>query len=154
MGLTEYKKKRNFSKTSEPKGKISSSNSKTSKKLIYVIQKHDALHLHYDLRLEMLGVLVSWVVPKEPPKEKGIKRLAVQTEDHPIGYEKFHGVIPEGEYGGGKVEIWDSGFYELKHKDEKKIEIILHGKKLKGNYVLVKTNFGSKPGKSWLFMKI
>ena len=147
MGLTEYKKKRNFKK-------ISSSNSKTSKKLIYVIQKHQASHLHWDLRLEMNGVLKSWAVPKEPPKEKGIKRLAVQTEDHPIGYEKFHGVIPEGEYGGGKVEIWDSGFYELKHKDEKKIEIILHGKKLKGNYVLVKTNFGSKPGKSWLFMKI
>ena len=151
MGLTEYKKKRNFKKTSEPRGVVKKS---SPKKLIYVIQKHQASHLHWDLRLEMNGVLKSWAVPKEPPKEKGIKRLAVQTEDHPIGYEKFHGVIPEGEYGGGKVEIWDSGFYELKHKDEKKIEIILHGKKLKGNYVLVKTNFGSKPGKSWLFMKI
>ena len=153
MPLGEYKKKRDFSKTSEPRGKISSSNSKKPKKLIYVIQKHQASHLHYDLRLEMLGVLKSWAIPKEPPKEKGIKRLAVQTEDHPIGYEKFHGTIPEGEYGGGKVEIWDKGFYELKIEDEKKIEFFIHGKKLKGMYVLVKTNFG-KTGKSWLLFKV
>ncbi len=151
MSLKEYEKKRNFSKTKEPSGKIKKS---SPKKLIYVIQKHHASHLHWDLRLEMSGVLVSWAVPKEPPKEKGIKRLAVMTEDHPIGYEKFHGEIPKGEYGGGKVEIWDSGFYELKIKDEKKIEFFIHGKKLKGLYVLVKTNFGSKPGKSWLLFKI
>ena len=150
MPLIEYKNKRNFSKTSEPSGKIIS---RKSKKLIYVIQKHHATRLHYDLRLEINGVLVSWAVPKEPPMEKGIKRLAVMTEDHPIGYEKFHGEIPKGEYGGGKVEIWDSGFYELKIKDEKKIEFFIHGKKLKGLYVLVKTNFGGK-GKSWLFMKV
>lgn len=151
MSLKEYTKKRNFSKTSEPKGKISE---KKSRKLIYVIQKHHASHLHYDLRLEMDGVLRSWAVPKEPPKEKGIKRLAVQTEDHPIGYEKFHGTIPKGEYGGGRVEIWDKGFYELKIADSKKIEFFIRGKKLKGMYVLVKTNFGAKPGKSWLFFKI
>ncbi|MEK6842655.1 MAG: DNA polymerase ligase N-terminal domain-containing protein, partial [Nanoarchaeota archaeon] len=124
MPLIEYKNKRNFSKTSEPSGKIIS---RKSKKLIYVIQKHHATRLHYDLRLEINGVLVSWAVPKEPPMEKGIKRLAVMTEDHPIGYEKFHGEIPKGEYGGGKVEIWDSGFYELKIKDEKKIEFFIHG---------------------------
>ena len=151
MSLKEYEKKRNFSKTKEPSGKIKKS---SPKKLIYVIQKHHASHLHWDLRLEMSGVLVSWAVQKEPPKTKGIKRLAVMTEDHPIGYEKFHGEIPKGEYGGGKVEIWDSGFYELKIKDEKKIEFFIHGKKLKGLYVLVKTNFGSKPGKSWLLFKI
>ena len=150
MPLSEYKQKRNFKKTSEPSGKIKKS---SSKKLVYVIQKHHASHLHYDLRLEMNGVLVSWAVPKEPPKEKGTKRLAMMTEDHPLGYEKFHGVISEGNYGAGKVEIWDSGFYELKIKDEKKIEFFLHGKKLKGLYVLVKTNFGGK-GKSWLLMKV
>jgi len=150
MTLIEYNKKRDFSKTKEPSGKIKKS---LGKKLIYVIQKHYATQLHYDLRLEMNGVLKSWAVPKEPPKEKGIKRLAVMTEDHPIGYEKFHGEIPKGEYGGGKVEIWDSGFYELKIKDEKKIEFFIHGKKLKEMYVLVKTNFG-KSGKSWLLFKI
>lgn len=154
MSLNEYLKKRDFKKTKEPTGKISPPNLKKPKKLIYVIQKHNASHLHYDLRLEMLGVLKSWAIPKEPPKSKGIKRLAVQTEDHPIGYEKFHGEIPAGNYGAGKVEIWDSGFYELKIADSKKIEFFIHGKKLKGMYVLVKTNFGNKPGKSWLFFKI
>jgi DNA ligase D-like protein (predicted 3'-phosphoesterase) len=149
--LTEYKKKRDFKKTSEPSGIVKKAK---SKKLIYTTQKHHASHLHWDLRLEMNGVLKSWAVPKEPPKVKGIKRLAMQTEDHPIGYEKFHGEIPKGNYGAGKVEIWDSGFYELKHKDAKKIEIIIHGKKLKGNFVLVKTHYGSKPEKSWLFFKI
>jgi len=148
--LEEYNKKRDFKKTSEPKGKIKKS---IGKKFIYTIQKHRASHLHYDLRLEMNGVLKSWAIPKEPPMEKRIKRLAVMTEDHPIGYEKFHGEIPKGEYGAGKVEIWDKGTYELKTSNSKKIEIIIHGKKLKGNYVLVKTNYGKKPEKSWLFFK-
>ena len=154
MGLKEYKKKRNFKKTFEPEGISLSSKSLKSKELIYVIQKHHASHLHHDLRLEMDGVLKSWAVPKEPPKVKGIKRLAVMTEDHPLGYEKFEGEIPEGSYGAGKVKIWDHGFYELKNKDSKKIEIILHGKKLKGHYVLIKTRYGAKPEKSWLFFKI
>ncbi len=150
MVLEEYNKKRDFRKTSEPKGKIKKS---IGKKFIYTIQKHRASHLHYDLRLEMNGVLKSWAIPKEPPMEKRIKRLAVMTEDHPIGYEKFHGEIPKGEYGAGKVEIWDKGTYELKTSNSKKIEVIIHGKKLKGNYVLVKTNYGKKPEKSWLFFK-
>ena len=150
MVLEEYNKKRDFKKTSEPKGKIKKS---IGKEFIYTIQKHRASHLHYDLRLEMNGVLKSWAIPKEPPMEKRIKRLAVMTEDHPIGYEKFHGEIPKGEYGAGKVEIWDKGTYELKTSNSKKIEIIIHGKKLKGNYVLVKTNYGKKPEKSWLFFK-
>ena len=150
MSLSEYNKKRDFKETSEPKCAVKKS---SSKKLIYIIQKHHATRLHYDLRLEINGVLVSWAVPKEPPKEKGVKRLAMMTEDHPIGYEKFYGEIPEGNYGAGKVEIWDSGFYELKIKDEKKIEFFIHGKKLNGLYVLVKTNFG-KSRKSWLLFKV
>lgn len=159
--LSEYNKKRKFSKTPEPKGKVKKSKKgqtkEKSKKLIYAMQKHQASHLHWDLRLEMNGVLKSWAIPKEPPKDKGIKRLAIQTEDHPIGYEKFKGEIPEGEYGGGKVEVWDSGKYQLKEKDAKKIEIIIHGKKLKGHYVLIKTNYGSsekQKKKSWLFFKV
>ena len=102
----------------------------------------------------MNRVLKSWAVPKEPPKTKNVKRLAVAVEDHPLEYAKFHGTIPEGNYGAGKVEIWDSGNYELKSKDSKKIEFTLHGKKLKGNFVLVKTNYGNKPEKSWLWMKV
>ena len=120
---------------------------------IFVIHKHHASHLHWDLRLEMDGVLKSWAVPKEPPKTKGIKRLAIQVEDHSLSYANFEGIIPEGNYGAGKVEIWDNGIYELLNKDPKKIEINLHGKKLKGKYVLVKTKYG-KNKKSWLFMKI
>jgi len=159
MKLKEYKKKRDFKKTKEPRGTKSSTTSSKrgqskGKKLIYAIQKHHASHLHWDLRLEMDGVLKSWAIPKEPPKTKEIKRLAIQTEDHPMGYEKFKGEIPKGEYGGGKVEIWDPGFYELKTSDSKKIEIIIHGKKLKGHYVLIKTHYGAKPEKSWLFFKV
>jgi DNA ligase D-like protein (predicted 3'-phosphoesterase) len=151
MPLKEYNKKRDFSRTGEPRGKMAE---RKSGKLTYAIQKHHASHLHYDLRLEMNGVLKSWAIPKEPPKTKGVKRLAVMTEDHPIGYEKFQGTIPEGNYGAGKVEIWDKGFYELKAKDGKKIEIIIEGKRLKGNYVLVKTSYGNRPEKSWLFFRV
>ena len=93
-------------------------------------------------------------MPKEPPKVKGVKRLAILVEDHPLQYASFEGTIPEGNYGAGKVEIWDRGFYELLEKDEKKIEIKFHGKKLKGKYVLIKTHYGNKPEKSWLFFKI
>ena len=161
MSLEQYKKKRNFEKTTEPSGasprKKLSSKGKIKivkgKKLIFVVHSHFAKRHHYDLRLEMSGVLKSWAVPKEPPKIKDVKRLAIQVEDHPIEYAKFHGIIPEGNYGAGKVEIWDTGFYELKSQDEKKIEFVLHGKKLKGNYVLIKTSYGSKPEKSWLWFK-
>lgn len=120
---------------------------------IFVIHRHDASHLHWDLRLEMDGVLKSWAVPKEPPKKKGIKRLAIQVEDHSLSYANFEGEIPEGMYGAGKVEIWDAGTYKLISKDLKKIEVELKGKKLKGKYVLVKTNYG-KNKNSWLFFKI
>ncbi len=147
MSLAEYKKKRNLKKSGEPSGRI-----KSSGKKIFVIHEHHASHLHWDLRLEMNGVLKSWAVPKIPPRTKGEKRLAIQVEDHPLAYAKFKGIIPEGNYGAGRVEIWDKGKYELKFKDSKKIEIILHGKKLKGNYVLIKTNYGGKKN-GWLFMK-
>ena len=154
MALKEYKKKRKFigkKKTTEPDGKVKSSKGKNK---IFVIHKHYASHLHYDLRLEMNKVLKSWAVPKEPPRIKGVKRLAIQVEDHPLEYAKFKGIIPEGNYGAGKVEIWDRGNYELKNKDDKKIEFKLNGKKMKGNYVLVKTKYGAKPEKSWLFMRV
>ncbi len=154
MSLKEYIKKRIL------KGKKASpepapiEKKSPGKKLIFVVHEHKATHLHYDLRLEMNKVLKSWAVPKTPPKAKGIKRLAIQVEDHPLDYAKFQGVIPEGHYGAGVVKIWDKGTYELKHKDKKKIEVVFHGKKLKGNYVLVKTSYGSKPEKSWLFFKV
>lgn len=152
MPLKEYKKKRKFSgegKTNEPKGKASSSN---SKKLIFVIHEHHATHLHWDLRLEMDGVLKSWAVPKSPPESKGTKRLAIQVEDHPLEYANFHGTIPEGNYGAGEVKIWDKGNYELLKKYPDKIILEFHGKKLKGKYCLVKTTFRNK--KSWLFFKM
>jgi len=161
MSLTEYNKKRKFSQTPEPKGKLKKSNNLKGRLHEgnrrcprFVIQKHHASNLHWDFRLEMNGVLVSWAVPKEPPKTKGIKRLAIMTEDHPLDYVNFEGTIPEPGYGAGTVKIWDKGEYELIGKDKKKIEIKLKGKKMKGNYVFIKTNYGSKPEKSWLFFKI
>lgn len=120
---------------------------------IFVIHKHFARNLHFDLRLEMGGVLKSWAVPKEPPTIKGIKRLAIQVEDHPLNYANFEGEIPKGNYGAGKVEIWDAGTYELDDLKRDKIEFELHGKKLKGKYVLVKTKYGKQKEKSWLFFK-
>ena len=120
-----------------------------NRKGIFVIQKHAARRLHYDLRLEMDGVLKSWAVPKEPPKTAGVKRLAVQVEDHPIEYADFEGIIPEGHYGAGKVEIWDRGSYILKERTDKKIVFELNGEKLKGTYVLLKF----KGDRNWLFFK-
>jgi len=151
MPLKQYKKKRKFPETPEPKGKEKEGKSKKS---IFVIHKHHASHLHWDLRLEMKGVLKSWAIPKEPPKDTKTKRLAIQVEDHPLEYAKFEGIIPEGNYGAGKVEIWDKGDYKLKEKTKDKIEFILYGKKLKGNFVLVKTHYGNKPEKSWLWFKV
>jgi DNA ligase D-like protein (predicted 3'-phosphoesterase) len=120
---------------------------------IFAIHKHHATNLHWDLRLEIKGVLKSWAVPKQPPKRKGLKRLAIQVPDHDLKYAKFEGTIPEGLYGAGKVEIWDNGKYELIEKTPKKIEFELHGKRLKGKYVLIKTGYG-KNKKGWLFFKI
>ena len=123
------------------------------KERTFVVQKHYASHLHYDFRLEYKKTLKSWAVPKGVPKKKGVKRLAVAVEDHNINYAKFEGTIPEGQYGAGKVEIWDNGIYELKKWEKDKIEFILKGKKLKGEYVLIKFK---TPGdkKNWLLFKI
>jgi len=103
----------------------------------FVVQKHRATHLHYDFRLEMDNVLKSWAVPKEPPTTSGVRRLAVQVEDHAIDYIDFEGTIPEGQYGAGTVEIWDKGMYTLKNRTDKMVEFTLHGSKLSGDYALV-----------------
>ncbi len=115
----------------------------------FVIQKHNATHLHYDFRLELDGVLKSWAIPKEPPAEPGAKRLAVQVEDHELDYIDFEGTIPEGEYGAGTVEVWDKGTYALKHRTENKLVFTLQGKRLNGDYVLIRF----KEGRNWLFFK-
>lgn len=116
---------------------------------IFVVQEHWASHHHFDFRLEMGGVLKSWAIPKEVPTETGVKRLAVEVEDHPLSYATFEGVIPEGEYGAGKVIVWDSGKYEIMEQSDKMIKFKLQGKKLKGKYALIK--FDGK--KNWLLMK-
>ena len=159
MSLDEYHKKRDFKVTPEPSGK--GKTKKTSSKLIYVIQKHRATQLHYDFRLEWAGTLLSWAVPKGPSLDPSVKRLAMQVEDHPIEYAEFEGVIPADEYGGGTVMVWDIGTWEPEVPDvdealrEGDLKFILHGKKLQGSWVLVRTRaFGSSKGKSsWLLIK-
>jgi DNA ligase D-like protein (predicted 3'-phosphoesterase) len=147
--LEEYEKKRHFKKTPEP---LASDSKKSSDKPVFVVQRHDARNLHYDFRLEMDGVLKSWAVPKEPPKEADTRRLAIETEDHPLAYADFEGEIPAGEYGAGKVEIWDRGTFELLKREEKEIVVTLEGEELKGIYVLIRTKYG-KGEKGWLFFK-
>ncbi|MBU1131907.1 3'-phosphoesterase [Patescibacteria group bacterium] len=147
MKLDKYAKRRNFSKTTEPLPKI-----KTGKKekLIFVIHRHAATHLHYDLRLEWKGTLMSWAVPKQPANKINEKRLAVRVEDHPIDYAGFEGTIPAGEYGAGKVKIWDKGCWIPESVKKDKIVFELAGKKLKGKFALIK--FKNQP-KNWLFFK-
>jgi len=147
--LEDYEKKRHFKKTPEPSA---SDFNKSSDKPIFVVQRHNARNLHYDFRLEMDGVLKSWAVPKEPPKEAGTRRLAIETEDHPLAYADFEGEIPAGEYGAGKVEIWDRGTFELLKREEREIVVTLDGEELKGDYVLIRTKYG-KGEKGWLFFK-
>src|SRR5450432_3899609 len=159
MALKEYRKKRDFKITPEPSGgKASSKGEKSS--LIYVVHKHRATALHYDFRLEFRGTLLSWAVPKGPSLDPSVKRLAMQVEDHPIDYAGFEGVIPEGEYGGGTVMVWDQGTWTSESPDpaaamEKgDFKFTLHGKKLKGSWVLVRTRgFGSSTKVSWLLIK-
>ena len=115
----------------------------------FVIQKHAATHLHYDFRLEMDNVLKSWAIPKEPQTETGIKRLAIEVEDHQLSYIDFEGTIPKGEYGAGTVEIWDKGTYTLKSRSKDKIVFTLHGQKLKDDYTLIRL----KASKNWLILK-
>jgi bifunctional non-homologous end joining protein LigD len=156
--LEEYMRKRDFSATPEPSGVIGEG----SKKPIFVIQKHDASNLHYDLRLESEGVLKSWALPKGPSMDPKVKRLAVPTEDHPMAYSDFEGVIPEGHYGAGAVIVWDFGvFRNVKGDDVSFAEnledghatIFLEGAKLKGDFALIRTNRGGKR-LQWLFFKM
>jgi len=163
MTLTKYNQKRAFNSTPEPKG-----GKAKGKKLRFVVQKHDASHLHYDFRLEMDGVLKSWAVPKGPSMDPSVKRLAMMVEDHPYDYRTFEGVIPEGNYGAGTVIVWDEGEYEpaedsyankreadkaLRHQlHAGKLKFVLHGKKLKGEFALVKAHGRGENG--WLLMKL
>jgi bifunctional non-homologous end joining protein LigD len=158
--LRAYRSKRDFAKTSEPRG----TKLRAGPALAYVIQKHDASHLHFDVRLEVDGVMKSWAVPKGPSVNPAVKRLAVQVEDHPIEYNTFEGIIPKGEYGGGTVMIWDRGSWRYGGDDPDpkqgireglrhgKLEIVLEGRRLRGAWVFVRTGKqGSKP--QWLLIK-
>ena len=160
MGLTKYTQKRNFNVSPEPVAVVK----KGSNKLSFVVQRHKASHLHYDFRLELDGVLKSWAVPKGPSLNPKDKRLAMMVEDHPYAYKDFKGIIPEG-YGAGIVEIWDKGYYTTIEKTDKSSEektlkaglkagnlkITLYGKKLKGEFALVKLK--SEQENTWLLIK-
>jgi DNA ligase D-like protein (predicted 3'-phosphoesterase) len=159
--LSEYERKRDFGKTSEPRPAAP----KKGGRPLFVIQKHGASNLHYDFRLEVNGVLKSWAVPKGPSTDPREKRLAVRTEDHPLNYADFEGVIPEGEYGAGPVMVWDTGHYRNLKEDEDGNEIPLRrtiddghatvwleGKKLRGGYALIRT--GKSDDNRWLLVKM
>ena len=158
--LREYREKRNFDKTGEPAGEEKTASGEP----VFVIQKHDASRLHYDFRLEADGVLKSWAVPKGPSTDPQERRLAVPTEDHPLEYADFEGVIPKGAYGAGTVLVWDTGTYRNLRAEgidhpvdmkesyrDGKILVWLEGKKLQGGYALVRTNMGGT--KNWLLVK-
>ena len=159
MPLDSYRKKRKFDETPEPQGKLR----RSGKKHIFVVQKHAASHLHYDFRLEINGVLVSWAVPKGPTMDPSSKRFATMTEDHPVEYADFEGTIPEGHYGAGTVMVWDKGTYQAEEEiapeqqlDRGELKIELQGKKLRGTFVLVQ--MGHRRGKPqeksrWLLIK-
>jgi len=161
--LEEYRRKRDFRKTAEPSGDVDSCTRRGG--LQFVIQKHAASHLHYDLRLELDGVMRSWAVPKGPSLNPAVKRLAMQVEDHPMGYNTFEGTIPKGEYGGGTVMLWDRGSYSAdeRNADESdedavrrglkagKLAFTFHGERLQGSFALVRTERGPKP--KWLLIK-
>jgi bifunctional non-homologous end joining protein LigD len=161
LALTEYKRKRDFGRTPEPKAAAG----KSHRRPAFVVQEHHASHLHYDFRLEADGVLKSWAIPKQPTLDTSAKRLAVHVEDHPLDYANFSGSIPEGEYGAGTVKIWDKGTYEnlLANKPTPKtvakgiedghLEVDLHGRKLKGRFALVRMN-GRQKKDNWLLIKM
>jgi len=151
MSLKTYRTKRNFGRTAEP---VASRRKAAEEGLVYAIQEHHASRLHYDLRLEDAGVLKSWAVPQVPPAEPGIKRLAVETEDHPLGYEEFQGTIPAGEYGAGTVKIWDRGTYRPVEKAATKWVIEIAGRRLRGRYALVRIKAREGGSKTWLFFKL
>jgi bifunctional non-homologous end joining protein LigD len=159
MPLGEYRRKRKFTETPEPPGHVR----RGGRNHIFVVQKHDASRLHYDFRLAINGVLVSWAVPKGPSMNPADKRLAVRTEDHPIEYADFEGVIPEGQYGAGPVMVWDKGTYESKDgipPEEQlargKIDVALYGEKLRGGFTLIQTGkraAGPSDRNRWLLIK-
>jgi bifunctional non-homologous end joining protein LigD len=159
QSLKSYQKKRKFDSTPEPSG----SRKKSSKKPLFVIQKHAASHLHYDFRLEHDGVLISWAIPKGPSTDPDEKHLAVMTEDHPLDYATFEGVIPKGNYGAGTVMVWDIGTYDNAKQEygismkqalaDGKIEVDLHGTKLNGKYALIRTHLHDDK-RNWLFFKM
>jgi len=171
MSLTKYNKKRRFAETSEPEAKPAKKTKPlmlaTSEPLRFVVQKHAASHLHYDFRLEMRGTLKSWAVPKGPSLNPADKRLAMMVEDHPFEYRTFEGIIPEGNYGGGTVIIWDEGTFEplepagtTKEEHEKQLmamlkkgdlKVVLKGSKLKGAYALVQMK--GRQENAWLLIK-
>lgn len=157
--LHEYRDKRHFDSTAEPKG-----SDEVPDQARFVIQQHDASSMHYDLRLEADGVLKSWAVPKGPSTDPAEKRLAILTEDHPVDYIDFEGSIPEGEYGGGRVIVWDTGPYENHTRDDDgnpisiqealgngHVSFVLHGHKLSGGYALTRTGPGNDA--RWLLVK-
>jgi DNA ligase D-like protein (predicted 3'-phosphoesterase) len=162
--LKEYRQRRNLKVSGEPRGTIKKS--KKMHKPIFVIQKHAARSLHYDFRLEIDGVLKSWAVPKGPSTDPKQKHLAVPTDDHPMEYATFEGIIPEGEYGAGEVIVWDTGTFEnIKEIDGKSvplkecyargtIEVFLHGKKLQGGYALIRTELEHEGKPKWLLIKM
>src|SRR3989442_2133693 len=149
--LAEYNRKRRFDVTPEPPGRPRKARART---LQFVVQKHRASHLHYDFRLEHEGAMLSWAIPKGPSPDPAVKRLAMMTEPHPMDYNGFEGVIPEGEYGGGTVMIWDRGTWEPEGSDVNKalakgdLKMRLHGKKMKGSWVLVRMR-----DRQWLLIK-
>jgi bifunctional non-homologous end joining protein LigD len=166
--LTEYRRKRDFSKTAEPAGKGAAARKKSAAvarkrapKLQFVVQKHAASHLHFDFRLELDGVMKSWAVPKGPSYDPKVRRLAMEVEDHPIEYNTFEGTIPQGEYGGGTVMLWDRGTYEAEDGGgieslregyaRGDLKFILHGDRLHGAWVLVKMHRPGRP--QWLLIK-
>ena len=160
--LTTYRQKRDFSKTTEPKGETGA---RVRDQLVFVIQKHAAGHLHFDLRLELDGVMKSWAVPKGPSLDPAIKRLAMQVEDHPIEYNTFEGTIPAGEYGGGTVMLWDQGAYHYDGDRADELESlrqgyakgdlkgVFTGKRLRGSWALVRMRRGDPERPQWLLIK-
>ena len=159
--LTEYRRKRNFAKTAEPAGGVVRRAGK--RRLRFVVHKHAASHLHFDLRLELDGVMKSWAVPKGPSYDPAVRRLAMEVEDHPIEYNAFEGTIPEGEYGAGTVMLWDRGTYEAEDGggvesvragyEGGDLKVVFHGKRLLGGWVLVRIRKDNRGRAQWLLIK-
>jgi bifunctional non-homologous end joining protein LigD len=145
-GLDTYRRKRDFSVTTEPRGGPAPRGAGGFR---FVVLEHHARRLHWDFRLEHDGVAASWAVPKGIPLEPGVNRLAVQTEDHPLEYMDFEGEIPPGEYGDGRVVIWDRGTYECEKWTDREVKVVLHGVRVHGRYVLIRTG-----GRRWLMRRL